>query len=178
MTAATFGSNLIEGGTSVYFTSPSKGKMTLTDLLSDLHGFVQQDPNCEYKMVIGTDSQRHGGLTQFVTAIVMHRVGRGARFYYTKRIGHGVYALRQRIYMETQFSLEVVEALNAHGLSERFNGLPVEIHIDVGQDGETRILIQEVVGWVTSVGYTAKIKPFAFGASAVADRFSKKHVSG
>jgi len=161
----------------VKFTSPSKGKMTLVELLADVRAFVQQEPECEYKMVIGTDSQRHGGVTQFVTAIVIHRVGRGARFYYSKRIGHGIYALRQRIYMETQFSLEVVQALKDHGLSEQLSGLPVEIHIDVGQDGATRILIQEVVGWVTAVGDTAKIKPFAFGASAVADRFSKIHVS-
>jgi len=158
------------------FVSPSKGKMSLADVLADMQSYVQQDPHSEYKIVIGTDSQRHGGLTQFVTAIVIHRVGRGARFYYTKRIGHSVYALRQRIYMETQFSLEVVEAMQALGLSQSYKGLPVEIHIDVGQDGATRKLIQEVVGWVTSVGYTAKIKPFAFGASAVADRFSKTHV--
>jgi len=58
-------------------------------------------------------------------------------------------------------------------LLTRLVDLPIEIHIDIGQRGETRAMIQEVVGWVTSVGYTVKIKPYSYGASSVADRLTK-----
>jgi predicted RNase H-related nuclease YkuK (DUF458 family) len=51
--------------------------------------------------------------------------------------------------------------------------LDVEIHVDVGQQGETRALIREIVGMVTGSGYRARIKPESFGASSVADKFTK-----
>ncbi|HRU32970.1 MAG TPA: ribonuclease H-like YkuK family protein, partial [bacterium] len=47
------------------------------------------------------------------------------------------------------------------------------IHVDIGMKGETRQLIKEVVGMITSSGYSAKIKPESFGASKVADKHSK-----
>ena len=46
----------------------------------------------------------------------------------------------------------------------------LEIHIDVGEHGDTRDMIKEVVGMVTGNGYVAKTKPEAYGASYVADK--------
>ena len=63
--------------------------------------------------------------------------------------------------------------LKEKGIPGKLAEWPVEIHLDVGQGGETRVLIQEVVGWVSAVGYRAIIKPYAYGASTVADRFTK-----
>jgi hypothetical protein len=46
----------------------------------------------------------------------------------------------------------------------------IEIHVDVGQDGPTRDMIQELVGMIIAHGYAAKTKPESFAASKVADR--------
>ena len=62
-----------------------------------------------------------------------------------------------------------VPYLAEHGLGN----LQVEIHIDIGAQGETRDLIREVVGMVVGSGFAAKIKPEAFGASSVADKHTK-----
>ena len=69
-------------------------------------------------------------------------------------------------------ALEVVQALEAQ-LETLGTSMPIEIHLDVGEDGETKALIKDLVGWVTQSGYEAKIKPNSFGASKVADRFTK-----
>ena len=69
-------------------------------------------------------------------------------------------------------ALEVVQALE-EALGNVGNQLPIEIHLDIGEDGATRVLIKDIVGWITQSGYEAKIKPDSFGASTVADRFTK-----
>ncbi|HZG75049.1 MAG TPA: ribonuclease H-like YkuK family protein, partial [Paenibacillus sp.] len=110
--------------------------------------------------------------TTFVSAVVVHRVGKGARFYFRKQRQKPMFDLRHRIYKETELSLALVDTLNAKGMSALLTDWPLEIHIDIGQQGETKALITEIKGWVTSVGYVARIKPESFGASAVADRFT------
>ena len=53
------------------------------------------------------------------------------------------------------------------------NELNIEIHLDVGRIGETKDLIREVVGMITGSGFEARIKPDSYGASKVADRYTK-----
>ena len=48
--------------------------------------------------------------------------------------------------------------------------LPLEIHVDVGTKGDTREMINEIVGMIRGSGYSVKTKPEAYGASNVADR--------
>jgi predicted RNase H-related nuclease YkuK (DUF458 family) len=156
----------------LYFISPSKGTISLDQMKNDIEAYVQQDPEAAYKIVIGTDSHTSGYSTVFVTALIVHRVGRGARFYFRKKKIKAMKDLRHRIYHETELSLELMDLLQKQWMHELLNRWPLEIHIDIGPNGDTKHLIQEIVGWVTSVGCVAKIKPHSFGASSVADRFT------
>lgn len=156
------------------FYHPRYGKCDLDEVIKQIQKYVQSDTNADYKLVIGTDSQPKEKETLFVTAMIIQRVGAGAIFFYTKhRHQRMVQDLRYRIYRETEYSLDFVNVLREKGFFGFSANIPMEIHLDVGQKGETRKLIQEVVGWVTAVGYTAKIKPESFAASAVADRYTK-----
>lgn len=155
------------------FYHPRKGSCSLEDVLTQIRDYVQEVPSAEYKVMIGTDSQTRTRETTFVTAIIIQRIGNGALFFYRKKRHKAMKDLRYRIYRETEYSLEVVELLKQQGFFRFIQDLPMEIHLDVGQQGETRKLIQEVVGWVTAIGYEAKIKPDSYAASAVADRFTK-----
>ncbi len=155
------------------FISPSIGSVTLEEMVLELHDYVGQDPNSLYKIVIGTDSHTTRRTTTLITAVVIHRIGRGARFFYRKKNNRPLFDLRTRIYKETELSLELVDVLNRKGMDDLLARWPLEIHIDIGQQGETKALIQEICGWVTSVGYEARIKPLSFGASSVADRFAE-----
>lgn len=154
------------------FISPSLGAVSVDEMVGSIRDYVQEDPHARYKLVIGTDSQTNHHGTTLVSALVIHRVGKGARFFFRKRRSRPLHDLRYRIYRETELSLELVELLNRHGMNELLSQWPLEIHIDIGRQGDTKVLIQEIKGWVTSVGYVARIKPDSFGASSVADRFT------
>ncbi|RCW42353.1 ribonuclease H-like YkuK family protein [Paenibacillus prosopidis] len=155
------------------FVSPTQGVLSLEDVVQQLKLFVEQSPESQYKIVIGTDSHTTRQYTMMVSALIIHRTGRGARFFYRKSKIRPLFDLRQRIYRETELSLELVDLLNRMGLSDLTVKWPLEIHIDIGQQGDTKVLIHEIKGWVTSVGYEARIKPYSYGASAVADRFTE-----
>lgn len=157
----------------MYFISPTYGRLSFQQVLSLIESYIGENVNNQYKLVIGTDSQTTAKETTLVTAIIVHRIGKGARFFFNRKREKPIFDLRHRIYHETARSLAVVQQIEKEGLLNRLVDLPIEIHIDIGQRGETRAMIQEVVGWVTSVGYTVKIKPYSYGASSVADRLTK-----
>lgn len=156
----------------MYFISPTKGRLTAEEMFQDIMGFIEGAPNAQYKVIIGTDSQARVR-TCFVTAVIIHQVGKGARYYYRKRYQRKLSSLRQRIFIEAALSLEVASFL-AQKLAE--NGHPdlnVEIHLDIGPNGDTKELIREVVGMVVGSGFAAKIKPYSCGATKVADKYTK-----
>ncbi len=154
------------------FTSPTKGQLSFDDMFEEILGFMREVPDADYKLIIGSDSQDHDRVC-FVTALVVHRQGKGGRYFYRKQMDSHVNSLRQKIFYETSLSLnlasKVAEKLSQMGHPE----LNVEIHCDVGPNGETKDLIREIVGMVTGSGFDAKIKPDSFGASKVADKHTK-----
>ena len=158
----------------MYFTSPSKGRISFQDLFEELVHYTNEYPEESYKLIIGTDS--HSFLDDcviFVTAVVVHRVGKGGRFFYHKQKTSYMESLRQKIYYETFLSLEVATRLTEKLAEDSDISLNVEIHLDVGEKGETRDIIKEVVGMVIGSGYQAFIKPYSYGAATVADRFTR-----
>lgn len=158
------------------FVSPTKGVVAIERMITDIAEFVDEEPSSFYRLVIGTDSQerRTNGSAEvdYVTAIVIHRRGKGARYYWKKEKTNGkIPILRDKIYTETLNSLEVaqeiVPRLRALVTPAKYD---LEIHIDVGPLGPTREMIREVVGMVNGNGFTAKTKPESWGASTVADK--------
>lgn len=156
----------------MYFISPTKGVMSFERMYDDVAQYIKDSPNDEYKLIIGTDSHTKDDVT-FVTAVVVHRKGKGAKYYYTKHRDRKMPSLRQRIYYETSLSLHVASRLAEMIAKNGTAHLNVEIHLDVGQAGDTKDLIREVVGMVMGSGFDAKIKPDSYGASKVADKHSK-----
>lgn len=163
------------GKENLIFMSPTKGLMPVGRMVSEIADFVDADPSKFYQIVIGSDSQaRHVNShteVDFVTAVVVHRDGYGARYFWRKNRVAMVPVLRQKIYMETQLSLEaaakIVPLLRQVISPAKYD---FEIHIDVGPLGPTRDMIKEVVGMVQGNGFKAKTKPESWGASSVADK--------
>jgi predicted RNase H-related nuclease YkuK (DUF458 family) len=155
-----------------YFVSPTKGRLSLDEAFNDIMAYVHDVPSADYKLIIGTDSQV-GDDTCFVSAIIIHRVGRGARYYYCREHETTSRGLRQRIFYEASKSLELASNI-AHRLSENgYSDMNVEIHLDVGENGKTKELIRDIVGMITGTGFAARIKPDSFGASKVADKHTR-----
>jgi len=154
------------------FISPSRGSMTFEAMFQDIMSYVEQFPNDNYRLIVGTDSQNQDDLT-LVTAVIIHRVGKGGRYYYQRSRHRPIKNLRQKIYYETSVSLALGSRLAKRLAENGHTNLNIEIHLDVGTAGPTKDMIREVVGMVTGSGFDARIKPDSFGASTVADRYSK-----
>lgn len=157
------------------FVSPTQGKVTTQKMVDSLVAFMKKEPDYSYRLVIGTDS-KSGKLARaqainFITAIVIHRMGKGGRYFWQKNKVEKIGSLRDKIYMETLLSIQLAGKLVPE-FTHRLNGqrYKVEIHIDVGDVGPTREMIKEVVGMVNGNGFTAKTKPDSFGASNIADK--------
>lgn len=163
----------------IRFESVTYGQLGYLQVLSEIKKFLHDDPNNEYSLVIGTDSHEQTGSTlknrkiNLVTAILVHRRGFGGRYFWTKRNVTNVHSLREKIYAETLLSLDFAREFVPQ-LKKTLNGdypnYNLEIHIDVGEHGDTREMIKEVVGMVTGNGFVAKTKPEAYGATYVADK--------
>ncbi len=154
------------------FVSPTLGNLSFDEMFADIRRYVSEDPDGTYRLIVGTDSRAREEIT-FVSAVVIHRVGKGARYYYEKRKHKPLASLRQRIYYETALSLDLGGKIASRLAHDGWSNLDIEIHLDIGQEGATRSMIREVVGMVTGSGFDAKIKPDSYGASAVADKHTK-----
>lgn len=153
------------------FNSTTYGELSMEDVRSKILEFMGKEPDYVYRLVIGSDSQpKNGSGIDFITAIVVHRVGVGAVYFWRRIVKPNHMVLRDRIYEEATMSLttaeEFLETMKKDGITK----YDVEIHVDIGSIGQTRELITEVVGMIRGSGFTVKVKPDSYAASKVADR--------
>lgn len=160
------------------FQSQTHGAITLENVIYRIKIFLAEDPDAEYSLVIGTDSQekiigKNDKVINIITAIVVHRKGFGGKYFWLKSQKPKTRTLREKIYTETlaslSFATDFVPLLkkSLNGKAPKYN---LEIHVDVGEHGATREMIKEVVGMVSGNGFVAKTKPYSYGASYVADK--------
>ncbi len=163
----------------IRFESLTHGQLSIDEVLQMIKDFLEENPKSEYSLVIGTDSHEITGneprsrKINLVTAILVHRKGFGGKYFWNRKSAGNIHSLREKIYAETMTSLGFASTFvpllkkKLNGQSPNYN---LEIHIDVGEHGDTREMIKEVVGMVTGSGFVAKTKPYAYGASYVADK--------
>ena len=146
-------------------------QMDLDDVVGAILDFVRLQPKRNYKIIVGTDSSAKNEVS-LITAITVWRVGNGGIHFWTKSEVMKFHGLRERIYRETMQSITLAQELRGR-LKEKLGDeffWDDQIHIDVGRVGPTRELIDTVVGMAKGYGFDVQIKPYAFGASVVADR--------
>jgi predicted RNase H-related nuclease YkuK (DUF458 family) len=133
---------------------------------------MRVDESARYKITIGSDSEkRKMGNADFVTAIVIHRVGNGGRYFYRRvMLDKKFHTLRDRILEEVLMSLETAKEFIATTKAFTMPAFDFEIHVDVGENGETRVMLQELVGMIRANNFEARTKPDSYAASKVADR--------
>lgn len=147
------------------------------EVAREIVNFMKADDRRKYKITIGTDSERiNETAADFVTAIVVHRIGNGGRYFWRRIDLEKIHTLRERIWREVIISLDIAKeflsCLNNH--PEEVPHFDFEIHVDVGEKGDTRYMIQELVGMIRAHNFEARTKPQSYAASNVADR----HVKG
>lgn len=162
-----------------YFFSPSKGNLTLNQVVGEIFGYMKEKPEFQYEIVVGTDSPS-SDKPFFPIAVVVLRTGAGGRFFlkkmhydekFLKRFTNWKNRILQEVYLSCELALslrELLEKENKLGLKYLFE----YIHADVGEVGKTKEMVREVVGLIKSNGFEPKIKPFSFAATVVADRYT------
>lgn len=155
------------------FQSPTFGTLELAQVREHILNFLASEPEKKYQLVVGTDSQPHNSAgVDFVTAIVVHRIGSGGIYFWQRTVNKKHYVLRQRMYEEATMSLTMAETVIALLHKDGVTKYDVEIHVDIGTFGNTREMIAEIVGMIRGSGYSVKIKPESYAASKVADRYT------
>lgn len=161
----------MEQSKNILFNSSFGVKISVKQVIELIDEFIKAEPHRRYKLTVGTDSEkRPDNSADFVTAIVIHRVGNGGRYFWRHEKINKIHNLRNRMYQEVLLSLETGRELLMILKDSGMAHLDFEIHIDVGENGETKTMIQELVGMVRANNFKAKTKPESYAASKVADR--------
>jgi len=159
------------------FYNPTKGNLNFQEVVDEIISYISEKPEKFYDIIVGCDSSS-GEEPDFPVAIVVLRVGEGGRFF-LKKIHYQnkkFYNLKQRVLEEVllscQLALNLREALKEKIKGKNYNFQFRYIHADIGENGATKDMIKEVIGLIKGNGFEPKIKPEAFAASVVADRYS------
>ena len=166
------------------FYNMVSGFITFEEVFEKIHLFISCDVNASYILSIGTDSHVHKQETRFITAIHLHRVGKGAwGCIKSKVIKRKISNLHEKISLETALSQEVASLFTSEKLGKLQELLlpnldtgadfQFEIHIDIGTKGKTKDFIQEMTGRIQAMGIEAKIKPDSYAAFGYANRYTK-----
>lgn len=143
------------------------------DPVLDLHATVQAlitDPN--QQVHIGTDAQRQGRRTDFVTVVALYTPGKGGRVFFTRRREPKHGSLREKLALETWSSIEVGLALAPllpAGAEQ------ISIHVDANPNPKFRSsdYVKELTGMVMGQGFRSVLKPNAWASSHAADHVVK-----
>jgi uncharacterized protein len=152
------------------FHNPHIGDMTFDEVVNELVSAMKADPKDQFEILIGTDSSASPERLDFVSAIVLHRLGKGGRYFWTRHREPTMPSLRQRIWREAWLSFELAQTLMGRLTAISLLQFNLEIHVDIGENGRTKEMIDEVVGMIIGNGMRVRIKPHAYAATSVADK--------
>lgn len=135
------------------------------------------NPDYEWEIAIGTDSQIRGRYFRFISVICLYRKGKGGVYYYkTTSVPRRFFPVNNQ---KMRMFDEVGKSINlALELESFLNGLakPI-IHIDasIPKNGAfTSSFSEQLKGYVLASGYSCMLKPESYVANCIADRHSKK----
>ncbi len=179
-----------------YFISPSRGQRDFLQVIEDVIEFVIEDQASKYAVVVGTDSgetitpngharlaaslaesrrgamTKRAGLADFVSVVTVHRIGKHGRYFWKKISDIKTFDRHDRMLKEAYYSLDLAQRVVAQLRDKLSDQLyDFEIHLDIGNNGPTKNMIQEIVGMITGNGFVARIKPDSYAANKVADRY-------
>jgi predicted RNase H-related nuclease YkuK (DUF458 family) len=125
----------------------------------------------EYDVYVGTDSQVKNKKVTFATCIVLHKKSKGGKVFICRETFPHRGSLKSRLMEEVWKSVQV-----SIGLSQILPGnCDIIVHVDVNKSMKHKsgIYQDELVGVVVGQGFKCFIKPDAWAAQSVADRWSK-----
>lgn len=166
-----------------HFYNPTRGNLSAKEVIEEMLNYIEEKPEKFYEIIVGCDSSS-GEEPHFPVAVAVLRVGEGGRFFlkkikYPPSLNKKFVNWRARILEEVLLSCDLalflrenfkkkIQELNNQNLRYQFQ----YIHADIGENGQTKDMIKELTGLIRGNGFEPKIKPEAYVASIVADRYT------
>jgi predicted RNase H-related nuclease YkuK (DUF458 family) len=150
------------------FKTAKGQKLTKERLIEEIRDFILKDNRYQYKVLVGTDSENYEKGVEFISVIVIHRIGQGARYFWKRFYSNKKEDLYSRLWKEALFSLDISKELLKFLVKERLN-FQFEVHLDLGTNGKSKSVIKELVNLIKGHGFDVKIKPESYAASKIAD---------
>ncbi len=166
-----------------YFFNPTRGDLSVREVIEEMINYIKAKPEKFYDIIVGCDSSS-GDEPHFPVVVAILRVGEGGRFFlkkikYPSSVNKKFVNWRTRILEEVLLSCDLalflredfkkkIQEINDENLHYQFR----YIHADIGENGQTKDMVKELTGLIRSNGFEPKIKPEAYVASVVADRYS------
>lgn len=154
-----------------WFKSPSKGLMDKLQVFAEMERVISLAPG-EYHIIVGADSQLRSKSTSFVIAISFIHTGHGGTFYYQQFLEPRISSLQQRIYTEAFYAVGLASELREY-FKSRSMTVPIRLHFDIGENGPTMKFVKRILHLADMNDFEACVKPNSYGASVVADKFTK-----
>ena len=165
------------------FVSATRGILDFRGVLSDILADFQNRRGRQLRVSVGTDSEEIGAFVKYVTVVHVWRVGRGARAYrieafepFTSASRRGTSRFRERLWREVLLTATLAQELRSalrEALGDAFLD-DLEVHADIGLQGGSSVMIREIIVMLKGYGFAdelIKLKPEAYAASTVADRY-------
>jgi len=165
------------------FFNPTRGNLSAEEVIEEMIDYIKAKPEKFYDIIVGCDSSS-GEEPHFPVAVAILRMGEGGRFFlkkvtYPASLKKKFTTWKTRILEEVLLSCELalflrenfkrkIKTLNNNNFRYQFR----YIHADIGENGQTRDMIKELAGLIRGNGFEPKIKPEAYIASTVADRYT------
>jgi len=145
--------------------------------------YIKEKPDMFYDIIVGCDSSS-GLAPNFPVVVAVLRKGEGGRFFlkkvkYSEDFNKKFLNWRNRILQEVLLSCDLAVFLKENFInrikeidSSQLNYQFKYIHADINEKGRTKDMVRELTGLIKGNGFEPKIKPEAYIASIVADRYS------
>lgn len=160
------------------FLSPTHGKLeNLLEVSKKISEKIKENPDSEWTIAIGTDSQKTKNKVRFCSAILLLEKGNGGTYFYSMYFLPQFASLQERMLKEAQKSISIGHELIEYTAENVLDyKVKLEIHCDLGKNGDSKNAIAETIKWIHSEfggKVIARIKPDSAAASSIADKYTK-----
>ena len=148
------------------------GELLTLPILDEVKLKMIEEQDNKLKVCIGTDSQVKGTITEFATAIVFIREGKGGFIFHNEYQTSRKMSIKERMIQEVSDSIQV--AYDICPILDEYN-IGLEVHADINTDPQfkSNVALKEAMGYILGMGYTFKAKPEAFASSYCANKVVK-----
>ena len=153
------------------FRTPAGLSLNNSQVAEKIIAFMRANSDAFYRIAIGTDSEGTQKEVDFATAIVVYRVGNGGCYFWRRKKIPQIYNLHDRLIQEVVLSLNTAKEILTTLKTYETPSFNFEIHIDMGEKGESHAMLSETLGMVRAHNFETKTKPESYAASCVADRY-------